>query len=284
MKTNKDHILLAEKIGEIFAEGALLESGVVHYIDSTFSNPPVSEIETVIGDESDCERDALLELLFFPDEPTQVRLEPLLGDEALGYSAFGEEDEELVLDRLYRAGDPVASFGFGDGRGELNIQVPRHAAEMFLSRLNVANNPDKRIVAAIKENVSEKYSGIFRVRMRNSRFAGSENQICFLIDFFGKIEPRSSDAAACLDLLLRLFEETDPASDIFEMLADRKQTIMRNLEKSVEHERKCENKNIETMILQGIRTPYFNRQEAMKQVAVIDDICMAVFNRPAPMY
>lgn len=62
-------LLLADKIGEIFIDGLNLSKEVVHYIDSTFSHPSKNQFEEVLTDESDCERDSLLELIFFLMNP-----------------------------------------------------------------------------------------------------------------------------------------------------------------------------------------------------------------------
>ncbi len=276
MEFKRDHILLAEKIRGIFDTGSTLGSDVADYIDSTFSNPTIEEIQAVIADESNCEKDTLIELLFFPGESVQVRLESLLGDETLGYSGFQKNDEEKVLNHLY-AKTPKTVIRFPDGRGEFKMEIPHEAAESFLSRLNITNKPDERVAAAITEHVPEKFRALYNVRLRNSRFAHAENKINFLVVFFGKIGSKSSDPVACLDFILRFLEEIEAGADISEALKDRKRTIMKNLEKTSIDDRKNENSNIETMILQGIRTPYFNKQEAMKQVVIIDEIVAAVF-------
>jgi len=71
-------ILLAERIVKILREGIYIDSDVMHFIDSTFSNPCINELEEVITDDSDCESDPLIELIFFPDEDIQAKLEDLL--------------------------------------------------------------------------------------------------------------------------------------------------------------------------------------------------------------
>jgi len=49
----------------------------MHFIDSTFSSPCINELEKIITDDSDCERDSLIELIFFPDEEIQAKLEEI---------------------------------------------------------------------------------------------------------------------------------------------------------------------------------------------------------------
>ena len=81
--------MLTEKIAGMCQEGFSLSDAVLHYIDSTFSNPSVEELEGVIADESNCEREPLMELIFFPDEATQCKLEEIL--EANDFQAPDEQ-------------------------------------------------------------------------------------------------------------------------------------------------------------------------------------------------
>jgi len=62
---DKKCFLLAGKIERIFRDGFVLSDDIMHYIDSTFSNPSINELEEIIYDEHNCERDPLIELIFF---------------------------------------------------------------------------------------------------------------------------------------------------------------------------------------------------------------------------
>ena len=78
MKSEFRGEILAKKISEMLSKGIGLSADVVHYIDSTFSNPTIEELQIILADDSNCEKDSLMELLFFPDESMQVELEELL--------------------------------------------------------------------------------------------------------------------------------------------------------------------------------------------------------------
>ncbi|MBW1847221.1 MAG: hypothetical protein JRJ27_08800, partial [Deltaproteobacteria bacterium] len=68
-------IVLAEKIEKIFQEGIVLSHDVLHFVDSTFSNSTIKEFGDIFTDESNLERESLIELIFSPDESMQVQLE-----------------------------------------------------------------------------------------------------------------------------------------------------------------------------------------------------------------
>ena len=94
---------LANEIRKILGGGLILDEDVVHYIDSTFSNPTVEELQAILHDDSNCEKDSLMELLFFPDEKMQIELE-----EMLEILQLEKQDEVCVLAALGRESLPVS--------------------------------------------------------------------------------------------------------------------------------------------------------------------------------
>ena len=58
---------IADEIKAIISEGIVLSDDVVHYIDSTFSNPTIGELQAILDDDANCEGDTLMELLFQQD-------------------------------------------------------------------------------------------------------------------------------------------------------------------------------------------------------------------------
>ena len=148
MKPEEKCVLLVKKIEEIFHEGINLSDTVLDYIDSTFSNPSIKELEDIICDELNCEKDPLIELLFFPDESIQIQLEDLLESED-----FKKQDEENILNYLLSK-KLETSIHFPDNRGSLKLTMPNSAAGKFISRLNISKKPDKRLVEVIDRFVS----------------------------------------------------------------------------------------------------------------------------------
>lgn len=123
---NKKCFLLAEKIERIFRDGFVLSDDVMHYIDSTFSNPSINELEEIIYDEHNCERDPLIELIFFPDEPAQIKLE-----EFLESKDFKKEDEEKVINYILNK-KLVTTIHFPDNKGSIKFIVPELSALQFV--------------------------------------------------------------------------------------------------------------------------------------------------------
>jgi len=306
---------LEHAIEMLWRQGLALTPDAQHYIDSTFSNPSVRELEEILGDESNCERDSLLELIFFPDQTLQVQLEDLLESHD-----FGREDEEK-LTRALTAKRLQTTLLFPAGRGSLPLAVPEWVIGHFISRLNISKKPDPALVDAIRRYVPQPYQTLCKVKLRNTRFIFTPNKISFLSLFLKKItaEPqqrahspsrRSGTAglaseyknqikspygrrfpAACCrvlqfrivlsayDFLLSFFEELEDDADLYRALIQKKRFYFQNLQKAERFSAQLNSSNMETLLLQGVRMPYINTAEARRRIGLIDRICYAVFGR-----
>ena len=273
MNADEKCILLAERIVKILKDGIHLNSDVMHFIDSTFSSPCINELEKIIADNSDCERDSLIELIFFPDEEIQARLEALL--EIHNYC---KEDEKKVLDYL-SSGQIESTIHFPDDKGTLSVKMPYEAAGRFLTRLNINRNIDEKISAAIDTGVSQKLKISVKVKLRNTVNEIAENKIFFLCDFFEKMESESGDFLECLDFTLSFLDEAENTSDLFRALMDKKRFYYKNVQRAEKFRQQLEKGNMETMILQGVKAPYINIEDEKRKMDLIDKISLSVFGR-----
>ncbi len=273
MNADEKCILLAERIVKILREGIHLNSDVMHFIDSTFSSPCINELEKIIVDNSDCERDSLIELIFFPDEEIQARLEDLLKSHN-----YCSEDEKKVLDYL-SSGQIESTIHFPGNQGTLSVKMPYDAAGRFLTRLNIHRNIDKKISAAIDTYVSEKLKIFVRVKLRNIVKEIAENKIFFLCDFFEKMEDESGDFLECLDFILSFLDEAENISNLFSALMDKKRFYFKNLQRAEKFRQQLEKANMETMILKGVKAPYISIEDEKRKMELIDKISLSVFGR-----
>ena len=192
---------LADEIRKILGNGITLSSGVIHYIDSTFSNPTTTEIQTLLHDDSNCEKDSLTELLLFPDETMQLQLEAQL--ERL---CFQETDEKSVLDNLLQ--EPLqVTLRFPGDRGSFHLMVTADMARQFIARLNISKHLNPDLLEVLNHYENENISNRIKVKMRNSRFAPADEKTKFLCLFFEKFDPQDNDIFECLEFALSFLDE-----------------------------------------------------------------------------
>jgi len=264
---------LTDEIRKILGNGITLSSEVIHYINSTFSNPTTPELQTILHDDSNCEKDSLMELLLFPDEPMQLQLEALL--ERLH---FQEADEKSVLDCLLQ--EPVqVAIRFPADRGSLHLMVTEDVACQFISRLNISNHLNPDLLEALNHYDDETISNRIKVKMRNSRFSPADEKIKFLCLFFEKFDARDKDIFECLDFVLSFLDEPTIDNDIYRTLMAKKKFYFRSLQKAKQLETQLQKHNMETLLAQGKRIVLIDPRDARKKMGIIDRISRAVFGK-----
>ena len=273
MKPEDKCELIADEIKKILSTGIDLSDDVVHYIDSTFSNPSVKELESILADDANCEKDSLMELLFFPGESMQVQLE-----KTLERYKPQDEDESNIL--TYLCGDPLqVTFRFEDDRGALKLQIPADVIRQFLLRLKISKHLEANLIESICNYGDEQNINRFKVKIRNSRFSPSDSKTGFLCRFFEKIGSRSHDIFECLDFVLEFLDEIKKDTDIFPALMAKKKFYFISLQKAQKMDARLEKYNIETLMAQGERVALIDQTDARRKMRVIDRICRAVFGK-----
>jgi len=265
--------VLAKAIRAIFQKGLVLSPDALHYIDSTFSTPSLDEIRAILHDDFNCEKEPLLELIFFPDEALQVALEELL--ESCPYQ---KEDEANVLGKLF-AEKLETTLVFPGRHNRLTLEVPRDAAAQFVSRLNIAKKIDPKLIAAIGRHIEDVHQKRFKVRLRNARSAFRREKVAFLCAFFEKMKADITTALDAMDFLLEFFDEMKDDTDIYRALMEKKRFYFQNRQKAVQSDELLQAQNIETLIFQGARIVHFDKHDARKKMQLIDRISQAVFGR-----
>jgi hypothetical protein len=264
---------LADEIRKILGNGVTLSSEVIHYIDSTFSNPTTKELQTILHDDSNCEKDSLMELLLFPDETMQLQLEALL--EGLH---FQEAEEKSILDDLLKGPVQVA-IRFPRDRGPLHLMVTEDVACQFISRLNISKHLNPDLLEALNHYEDENIRNRIKVKMRNSRFSPTDEKINFLCLFFEKFDSQDNDIFECLEFVLSFLDEPTIDSDIYRTLMAKKKFYFRSLQKAKQLEIQLQKHNLETLLAQGKRVVLIDQRDAQKKMRIIDRICRAVFGK-----
>lgn len=264
---------LADEIRQILGDGITLGSDVVHYIDSTFSNPTNEELQTILHDDSNCEKDSLMELLFFPDETMQLALEEMLENLQLG-----KPEEDKVRDALCRESLQV-EMRLPKDRGSINLVLPHEVIPGFIARLDISKHLDGKLREVINKYADAGAGDGYKVKIRNSRFLPDEKKIHFLCDLFEKLETRSHDFTICLDFVLAFLDELKEDQDLYQALMAKKRFYLRSLQKAKKLAAQLQKSNLETLLSQGKRVILVDQADARKKMLIIDRISRAIFGK-----
>ncbi len=273
MKSENKNKQLAEKIIDILRNGLMINADTQHYIDSTFSNPSVGELEERLQDESSCETDSLMALLFFPDESVQLQLEEMIED-----THFHRRDEREIQNRVCST-SLQTQIRFPDGRSTLEMMVTPSNAAPFIERLNLSRCLDPKLRSAIARYVHPGFQIRSKVSLRNTKPVTSPNKISFLQAFFEKLQIDNDEFFDHLDFTLSFLDELKDEPDMFHALMARKKLYFQSLQKAKKLDIQLTQHNVETLLLRGKRVTYVDKADARKKIQIIDRISLAVFGK-----
>jgi hypothetical protein len=266
------HEQFAERIEEIFRSGIHVGPAVIGYIEATFSNPSADELEEILKDESNCERDVLLELIFFPDERLQAQLEEFLEENEFSKEETGRIRKDLLAKKI------DAKIIFENPHQTIDLRVPRSVFGTFLARLNISRTIDPKLHAAILKYVAASDRMAVKIKIRNAPSAPAGNKVDFLCRFFQKMHADATFMVS-LEFILEFLGEIKDEADIYDALMARKRSCFDQLRKMEKFEQALKKNNIETLMLRGEKVPYVDKPDALKTIAMIDRVSLMVFGR-----
>ena len=273
MKSDDKNKALADKLIEILRGGLTINSATQHYIDSTFSNPSIDALAALVRDETSCETDSLVELLFFPDESVQLQLEEMIDS-----VCFEKHDEgalqAMVCTQLFET--PIC---LPEGRGSFKMAVSPSNVAQFIAHLNLSRPLDSKLRSAITSYVDQRLQTRCKVRLRNARPISSPAHILFLIDFFKKLRTDPDGFFDCLDFILSFLAEIEDEPDMFQVLMAKKRFYLGSLQKAKNLDIQLAKHNMETLLSKGKRIPYVDQADARKKIRLIDRISLTVFGK-----
>ena len=268
---NKRH-LLADTIAALLRHRIQAGPGVIEYINSIYGNPDIGEIQSLINEHDSSERESLVELLLFPDESIQVRLEDLLQQHT--YTA---EDVAVVATELVDRNIP-ATVSLGDTGRKLHVRVDRTALEPFLTRLNIDYSLDPQLDRTMTDNLTAAQRIAAAVRFRNARLQPTDRLRDFLQRYIGAMHADPFFLEG-LDFLLGFVQEIRGDADLYEAMMRKKRKCWHHLNRIEAVEDRIRKTNVETLLAQGERVGYIDRRRTRKIIAAVDRICLAVYGK-----
>ena len=135
------------------------------------------------------------------------------------------------------------------------------------------------MLSTIEDNTTANTKNRFAVRLRNSRFAETDNALGFLSDFFEKVKTENKDALKDFDFILLFLEALQEKDDIFEALMKKKRFYLKHLKRAEKFEQQLMQTNMETLMLKGQIAAFIDKNDARESMLVIDRISQTIFGK-----
>jgi len=268
------------------AAGIELTEPVRRYMEGTVGDASPAALQTLLADDSNAERDSLLDLLFFPDLTLQTAIEPILER----YPPTAVDVDRLAA--RFKTENPAVRFLYPGSQAPVAATLPTSGVDAFLNRLNLTwqfaspvgealDGVDSRILS--RQNAPADDCIRLRVWMRNAALRQTPVQIRFLCDFMAWVPCDDQAFVDQLRFSLVFLNEHEDAANLYEALMNRKKFIFRHLLNARRSAERTARSNMETLIMTGVRTPHFDIARGERTLAMIDSIAMAVYGRTEPL-
>ncbi len=269
-KKNHRHCL-AEKIIALLAQGITADTAVCTYIETTFSTPSLTGLQAILADETNEERDSLIDLILFPDEAFQVALAPLLTEHA-----FSAADQKWVIRYLSKTQHTVVAY-FPMLSGHASLALTASAIQTIVERLNICWQPDPALRKVVDNQARPDRRIAIYVRLRNANLRPDPPGIRLLCRFL-KVFATATDFFEIFDFMVGWVARIN-GEDAYSQLMAEKLRYVEAVRYAVKFEQMQQADNMETLMLRGIRAPTMGVQEAAAQIDKIDRLVAELYGQ-----
>jgi hypothetical protein len=271
--SGRDLTRLNRAIRAQLSDGLRLSTESLEQIDSAFGWLSPAQVKTRLADAGDCETATLVHLIFSPEPPTQIRLEPVLC-----LAAWSPEDiEALQLDLVGRM--LQTTLRFADGRQDFDVAMPPEGIEVFIAGLHMDRFIPEPVARAIDRHLPAGSPMAARVALRNTPIVYHPPVVDFLCRLFRRSSRLQPDLQDCVAIAAALAATADEDTDLFKSLAALKTAHARRLRQAEISESALKRGNTESLMLGGNRLFQIDRRETLHRMACIDAVALAAFDR-----
>jgi hypothetical protein len=264
---------LAATIRQLLQQTLALDTHTKDYMATTFGDRILEQLPQIMVDNSNPERDTLLDLIFFPDEAFQKRLEPSL-------ERFALKPAQVESVNTFLMETPLKVCLTDDTLPlPLALTMPTECIRPFVARLNMTRTLPTSLRETIDAYATPSWQTAVKVKLRNGLFAYSPKRTAFLKAFIEDIFSQQIDVWDLWDWLLVLLAEHREPQNLLDFFIHKAHSYRAALQMAKDHHQKMQSSNREMLILQGVRLPHIHEAELMRHLTWIQMILLKVYGQ-----
>jgi len=264
----------AEAIRALLDEGLPQDESVLRFAATTHADVSAQGIAALFADRDDPEASSLADLLLFPGEEVQRRLEPALE------SARPTPEQSEELGRIIEETVERTWALFPDGQ-RLELRLEPGEASLFVRRLRPEHTAPEEVLAVIGRRFPGDAGLRFKTLLRHCRLEWSAQRKVFVCALLEGIEASQADTADALAWTLRHLAATEPGASFIDGLGAAYAALEANLKRARDFARMLQSSSYEVMMSQGVRAPHLHEEGLRREMALADMVCLALAGRPA---
>lgn len=266
---------IADAIDDLFKNGILLSGDVLSFLESTYGISGPEELSAALAPPFDCESESICEMLFYPDEAQQKRLEPILEE-----NPIKNEREKNDLADAFSARSVVPALYFPGIDRPVTVDIPDSVRRRFINRLGTNRRMDSRIKRAINENIQTPGTATtLKVKLRNTRFAFDDNKVSSICHFLVDVDENDPAFMPLFILLCRILETMAPDKDLYTALMETKYQCMEMLRQAEKNKTDLEKEPVEALMMKGATIAAVNVEAVRVTIDQVDQMALKLFGK-----
>lgn len=262
---------LAQKLLEELRKGIAPEEEMCHFLESTFSITTPEELELILADTENPDREMLYELLFFPDRKTKLKLEPLFTE-----CRCTAEDERALIDAICKE-TITADITLAPATKPVSVTLPKECMELFVRRLNAKANAPESVVKAARTHLKEGRDNLFLVLLRGEKMIWTDETTGFLNRLLEGLSNRGPDLETHLVTAIITMSSFTGGHTLQDHFLAIRQNMEAAAEKAHQFEEGLKTLTMESMMMQGMIGPSHSEQELRHKIRVMDTLIFEGF-------
>lgn len=266
---------LADAMEAVLGQGIYLSKETAHFMESTCGILQPADLTRALSQPLNFEAESICEMIFYPDKIQQERLEPAVQE----CGALSPEERDMVEEML-AARSIEAGIFFPDIDIPASIPIPGGAAARFVRRLGLDRQIDPGILSAVHERAgSQRRAAALAVRLRNARFAFTENRRLSIEAFLTRMDGDDPEFMDLFDMLCRVLDAMDDREDLYDALMDRKRRCVEMIQMAEKNRKDLEKQPVEALMMRGMSIAAVNEEETKHEMHQIDRIALCLYGQ-----
>ncbi|MFA6008643.1 MAG: hypothetical protein WC799_01570 [Desulfobacteraceae bacterium] len=249
MTDSVDLKMLCNEIMDMIKLGFTLDSGLLHFLSSTFSVTTREALEDMKNPGREDDLNLFLELVVSPDLIMMEKLEHLISDKV-----FSSEDEHELSNTVYKNVARIPVY-FPDEPFPISFAVTHETIQLYIKKLRITYTIPGSLLDDMKQWLTEKWKIKTCVQLRQTACPMNKRNESFLSLFFRESSSFGLKYPEHLNLALLIMVCSGEEEDLKEALILRLRSFQKTLEQIRASEGMMKKNTMETLMLQGFRIP-----------------------------
>lgn len=240
---------LCNEIMAMIKLGFTLDSGLLHFLESTFSVTTRQALEDMKNPEWEDDLNLFLELVLSPDFIMMEKLENLICDKV-----FSSEDEHELLNTIYKKTARIPVF-FPDDPVPVSFTVTHETIDHYIKKLRITYSISRSLLDVMDQYLTTEWKIKTCVQLRQTACSMGKRNESFLSLLFRESGSFGLKYPEHLNLALLIMVCSGEEEDLKEVLISRLRSFQKTLEQIRTSEDMMKKNTMETLMLQGFRIP-----------------------------